>query len=227
MKMNDLPHEHEFEPARGLPEHLPSGERVIWQGSPDAGSVARRIYRVPHAAAYFGTMLALPVIAAIAEGRGALAGFANAALLAPLAAVALGMLALLAWLTAHTAVYTITDRRVVMRIGIVLTLTFNLPYRAIASAEQHARPDGSGDIALALGGDNHIGYLNLWPHVRPWHVKHPRPALRCIPDVARVAGLLRDAVVASGAGAPVRSAAPSSPEGSCVEPSLRPSAQAA
>jgi hypothetical protein len=227
MNMNDLPHEHEFEPVRGLPEELPSGERMLWQGSPDPWAVARRLYRVPLAAAYFGAMLALPVVVAIADGRGMMEGLANSVLLAPLAAIALGMLGLLAWLTARTTVYTITDRRVVMRIGIVLTLTYNLPYRAIASAERCVCPDGSGDIALKLGGKNHIGYLNLWPHTRPWHVKHPQPALRCIPDVVRVAGLLRDAVAASGAAAVARSATPSSPEGARQEPSLRPSAHAA
>ena len=40
----------------------------------------------------------------------------------------------MAWLSARNTVYTITDRRVVMRIGIVLTLTFNLPFKRIAAA---------------------------------------------------------------------------------------------
>lgn len=227
MKMNDLPHEHEFEPVRGLPEQLPGQERILWQGSPDALAVARRVYRVPLVAAYFAVMLALPVVAALADGRGAAAGLANAALLAPLAAVALGMLALFAWLTARTTVYTITDRRVVMRIGIVLTLTFNLPFRALASAELRARPDGSGDIALVLGGRNHIGYLNLWPHARPWHLKHPQPALRCVPEAARVAALLRDAVAASGAGAVASTVASPPPAADGRRTPLRPSAHAA
>ena len=29
-------HEHEFEAEPGLPEQLPAGERVLWQGQPQA-----------------------------------------------------------------------------------------------------------------------------------------------------------------------------------------------
>ena len=36
-----------------------------------------------------------------------------------------------AWLSARTTMYTLTNKRVVMRIGIVLTVSFNLPLRAI------------------------------------------------------------------------------------------------
>ena len=36
-----LAEEHEFEAARGLPELLPAGERVLWQGSPDWRGLAR------------------------------------------------------------------------------------------------------------------------------------------------------------------------------------------
>lgn len=225
MNMNDLPHEHEFEPVRGLPEALPSGERMLWQGSPDPAAVARRIYRVGLVAAYFAVMLALPVAVAVADGRGAVAGLANAALLAPLAAIALAMLVLLAWLTARTTLYTITDRRVVMRIGIVLTLTFNLPFAAIASARRRVLADGTGDIVLELTTANHIGYLNLWPHARPWHLKHPQPALRCVREADRVAAILGDAVAASSAGAVERSAATAA--GPARGAPLRPSAQAA
>ena len=34
-------HEHEFEAAPGLPEKLPQGERILWQGAPDALALAR------------------------------------------------------------------------------------------------------------------------------------------------------------------------------------------
>ena len=38
-----------------------------------------------------------------------------------------------------------------------------------------------------------MSYLNCWPHIRPWHIRNPEPALRCIPDAARVAGLIAEA----------------------------------
>jgi hypothetical protein len=82
--------------------------------------------------------------------------------------------------------YTLTNKRVVMRIGIVLTLTFNLPLRMLAGASIKTNPDGTGDIALKLAGNDHIAWLNLWPHARPWALRHPEPSLRCIANVGVV-----------------------------------------
>ena len=106
---------------------------------------------------------------------------------------ALGVLTWLAWMTARTTLYTLTSKRVVMRIGIVLTLTFNLPLRQLAAAGVKPLPDGHGDIALTLAGEDRIAWLNLWPHARPWVLKHPQPCLRCVPHAARVGEQLVDA----------------------------------
>ncbi|MDZ7599697.1 MAG: hypothetical protein U5J82_15775 [Desulfobacterales bacterium] len=38
-----------------------------------------------------------------------------------------------------------------------------------------------------------MSYLVCWPHVRPWHMRHTEPALRCIPDAERIARLLAEA----------------------------------
>jgi len=80
----------------------------------------------------------------------------------------------------------LTNKRVVMRIGVVLTLTFNLPLRMLAGASLKTNADGSGDIALKLAGNDHIAWLNLWPHARPWVLRHPEPSLRCIANVSDV-----------------------------------------
>jgi hypothetical protein len=103
-----------------------------------------------------------------------------------LSSMALAILSLMAWLTASTAMYTLTNKRVVMRIGVVLTLTFNLPLRMLAGASIKTNADGTGDIALKLAGNDHIAWLNLWPHARPWVLRHPEPSLRCIPNVSEV-----------------------------------------
>ena len=42
-------------------------------------------------------------------------------------------------------------------------------------------------------GDTRLSYLVCWPHVRPWHMSRTQPALRCIPDAARVAQMLSEA----------------------------------
>ena len=103
-----------------------------------------------------------------------------------LSLTALGLLTWLAWLTARTALYTLTSKRLVMRIGIVLTLTFNLPLRMVAAASVKPMKNGCGDIALKLAGDDHIAWLNLWPHAKPWALKNPEPCLRLIPNALQV-----------------------------------------
>ncbi len=103
------------------------------------------------------------------------------------------MLWLLAWVQAKATVYTITNRRVAMRIGAALTMTLNLPYRWIGSASLDLKKSGTGTIALKLLGETRMSYLNTWPHVRPWVMKRTEPALRCIPDAAKVARLLAEA----------------------------------
>ena len=70
----------------------------------------------------------------------------------PLAVIGMASVWTLAWFTARTTVYTVTSKRVVMRLGIVLTVSFNLPFKQIASADVRVLKDGFGDITLALQG---------------------------------------------------------------------------
>ena len=183
-------HEHELEPQYGLPERLPAGEHILWQGSPDFRTMALRIFHVRKVALYFAALLLLRASFAIADGGTWLDGLVSLAWPLPLALTALASLAALAWMTARTAVYTLTDKRLVMRIGIVLTLTFNIPLRSIQSAALRVGDDRSGDIALPLAGPDHIAFLHLWPHVRPWRVARPEPMLRAVSEAPAVAALL-------------------------------------
>jgi hypothetical protein len=112
--------------------------------------------------------------------------------IAPLAVIGMVTVWLLASLTARTTVYTITNKRVVMRLGIVLTVSFNLPLKQVASADVRVLPKGFGDITLALKGSDRIGWVHLWPSVRPWRITKPEPTLRAIPDVELVAEKLRE-----------------------------------
>lgn len=182
--------EHEFEAQFGLPERLPAGEHILWQGQPSAMLVATRIFHLPGLAAYFALMLAWHVAAGWHDGEGLAAALRNTLMPALLSVVALALLALLARMTARTTVYTLTDRRVVMRIGIVLTVTYNLPLRCIDAAHLVRMPRGGGEIALKLRGDTRIAYLHLWPHARPWQLREPQPMLRALANGQRVASLL-------------------------------------
>lgn len=188
-------HEHEFEAAPGLPEPLPRGERLIWQGSPDWVQLAIHAFHVRKLAIYFSAMLAVQWLYLLGEP--------NAALLQPLltsavmASLALLLLGATAWFAARTTLYTLTDRRIVMRIGVVLTLTLNLPLKQIAGAAFKPQAAGHGDIALALAGKDRIAYLNLWPHARPWQLKKPQPSLRCLPGAAAVGERIQQAWLAA------------------------------
>jgi hypothetical protein len=80
-----------------------------------------------------------------------------------------------------------------MRIGIVLTLTFNLPLRMIESAALKPGAGGSGDIVLRLRGPDRIAWLHLWPHARPWKLSRPEPMLRSVSDAQQVSQVLAQA----------------------------------
>jgi hypothetical protein len=194
--------EHETEPVYGLPEALPPGEQVLWQGAPRWQSLAVRAFHARKLAMYFGVLLAWRGIAALADGS-PLAEAARATLgLSPLPLGAIGILTFLAWLSSRSTVYTVTNERVVMRIGIVLTITLNLPFRVIESAGLRTYADGTGDIPLSLSGKDKVAIIHLWPHARPWRFARPEPMLRAIPDAAGVGALLSNAIAASTGGSP-------------------------
>lgn len=214
MTIESRGHEHEFEPEYGLPEALPQGEHIIWQGSPDFATVARRIFHVRKIAVYFALLLALRAANTMDDGGSFIDALGSIALLSFLAVMGLVALTGLAWATARTAVYTLTDKRLVMRIGVALTLTFNLPLRTMRSAALRKQDGDCADIVIELATDDRIAWLHLWPHVRPWKLAQPQPMLRAVPEAARVAGLLAQAwssetgvsVAAAAAEAPPRAA---------------------
>lgn len=193
------PHEHEFEAQQGLPEALPAGERLLWQGRPDAGRLAREALHLPWIALYFALLIAWGLAEGLIAGQSPAALLAAALRMLLLAGLALGLLGLMAHLMARTTLYTLTDQRVVMRVGIVLSVSFNLPLRCLSAADLRQRRDGFGDVALSLAGSDRIAYAHLWPHARAWHLRRPQPLLRAIPEAATVAAQLLAAVRAQQA----------------------------
>lgn len=188
--------DHEFEPIPGLPHALPEGERILWQGRPRWRGLARHVFKLPWLALYFAALVVARGINAVGSGLSA-GGVAWAVIsVALLASAGLGLLALLAVLHARGTVYTLTTRRVVMRFGVALPMSFNLPFKRLASAELKPHEAGSGDIAFRIAGKGRIAWAHLWPHTRPFRFSPAEPMLRCIPEAARVARLLADAVAA-------------------------------
>ena len=180
---------------RGLPGPLPVGERILWQGAPTAGGIAQRAFHGRLVAAWFGATALLLGLLAAADGSTARA----VAVAGPTVAIGLAALALIAglgWLVHRTTTYTLTDRRLVMQVGIALPITLNLPFALIEGAGLKPFADGSGDIPLQLRKGERVAYLHLWPHARPWRVTQPEPMLRSVPDAERVAAMLARAFAA-------------------------------
>lgn len=185
--------EHELEPEFGLPERLPEGERILWQGSPDTKEILCRVFHIKILGVYFGLLLAYSVASGLADGEAMMAIFFSALRILAISALGLGLIGLLGYLIASTAVYTITNKRVVMRIGIVLNMTFNFPLKMIEVADCGLTKKRSGDIYLKLSKQNKIAIFHLWPHARPGHWAMPQPALRGIKNCPEVAKILVDA----------------------------------
>ncbi len=195
-------HEHEFEAAPGLPEPLPAGERILWQGGPQWRALCLHVFHLRKLAIYFGAMMGLQAVYLMGDPQVSIVRSLVASGIA--AAFALGLLALVAWGVARTTLYTLTSRRVVMRIGIVLTITLNLPLRQLRGADLLAHTDGHGDVSLALAGTKRIGWFHLWPHARPWALRDPQPAMRCIADAQAVGQRLMTAWQAANPGIAAR-----------------------
>jgi hypothetical protein len=181
--------DYHVEPVPGLPENLPPGEYILWQGAPRWWDLAQRVFHIRAVAAYLILLVLVRSWMRLQDG-GAHAALLSVLSLLPLALTGLGLIALLAWLCGRTTLYTLTNRRVVFRIGIALPMAINIPFSAIAAAGVRQGEGGTGDILLTLTEGNRIAYSNLWPHVRPWRFKAPEPLLRTIGDAGSVADLL-------------------------------------
>ena len=167
--------EYEIEPIRGLPGNLPKGEHIVWQGSPDWRSFARSVFHTRLVAGWF---LFVASLAFVAGGTGVL----GAAITLIVAMLGLSVLGLLAWAGARSTVYTLTNRRVVMRFGAAVPKCVNLPLAKIGAADVRPVGDGHVDIVLRPTERFPLGWLQTWPHVRPWKVASPQPMLRALPE---------------------------------------------
>lgn len=185
---------------RGLPGPLPTGERILWQGAPSTRGLWLRVFHAPLAGLWFA-VCGIGVVAVAQNPAG------TAAALAGVLGLALALLGVLAFAAHRTTLYTVTNRRLVLQIGIALPVTYNLPFGQVESAELRLFGDGSGDVPLRLKPAARIAYLQLWPHARPWRVSRPEPMLRSVPGATEAAAILGRAL-AEARDAEVRAAAP-------------------
>ena len=188
--------EYANEPIRGLPGHLPAGEHIVWQGGPDWRSLARRAFHTHLVAGYFAALVVWSAVSVVAGHTTLAAALPGTAITVAVGVAAVGLLALLGYLSARATVYTITNRRVVLRFGVALPKCVNLPFGQIVSAGLAVHADGTGDLPLRLT-ETRLGFIHLWPHVRPWRVGTPEPMLRGMAQPEAVARILADALAAA------------------------------
>lgn len=178
--------EYDHEPVRGLPEELPEGEYIIWQDAPDWKRMVASALHVRLALLYFA------IIGAVALLQG---NFGTAGMMVIFALAVTGFFALYAYGVSRTCVYTLTNKRVVMRVGVALNKCINIPLSEIETANLKLTGGGAGNVVLALKGMPRMGYTMLWPHARSLRMVRPQPMLRAIPDAENVARLLFEATV--------------------------------
>lgn len=185
-------------PGIGAP--LPEGERLLWTGKPDLRGLVWRVFHLRAVLLWFGLLVAWRVVVWARGEAGEVPILADLAWIGVIALAATGLLVLFAWLTRRTTVYALTNRRVLMKIGVALEAVLNVPLHEVHSASWRSYGDGTGDIALETEGAQRVGYALLWPHARPWKWRRPEPSLRVVPDVERVAELHREAARAADPG---------------------------
>jgi hypothetical protein len=192
--------EHEWEPVRGLPQALPADETLIWRGEPDFRAMALRVFHMRSVAVYLTVLLCGHLGIQWYQGGDLASVVLGSSWMILLGLAALGILAALAWAYTRATVYTITDKRIVLRFGVALPMMVNLPLPILGSADMKRYGDGSGDIFFSLAQKKKLSYTLLWPHIKPWQFKPVAPAMRCLRSVDEVAAALASAV---GEGQPV------------------------
>lgn len=208
-----LEHEHDFEAIPGIPGRLPFGEHILWQGAPNWKSLAFRVFHVRLVAVYFAMIALWRLATGLNDGLALSHLVASVVTAIVMGGIAVALLILVAWCVGRTTVYTITNKRVLMRIGIALSVTLNLPFARIAAAsvKEFADKDSgkdsekqnrkgtatngsTGNLSLETGDGDRVPWLMLWPHARPGKFNPAQPTLRCIDDVEGVADILATAL---------------------------------
>ncbi|MDJ0643638.1 MAG: photosynthetic complex putative assembly protein PuhB [Erythrobacter sp.] len=171
--------------AHGDPMGTPAqDERVLWKGQPDRQILARSAFHTHKVGLYFIGLIAISLFF----------GNVNSAIVCAVLGVAgVAVLQGLAWLSARSTLYILTDARLIMRIGMAIETRINVPLKHIGAAHLKDRGRGHGDIAMELTGERLLGYLLLWPHARPFRFSRPQPMLRAVPEAQALAQTLAEA----------------------------------
>lgn len=186
--MSETP-EHGREPIPGLPGYLPEGEKILWQGKPTVLDFAIRTLHLRKVAIYFALLLGWRVLE-----QGIAGGHLQ---FVALSLAGLGLLSLLAWLMVRSTLYTITNRRLVLRFGIAMPISINLPFARIQTLATRRAGASATDISIGIRQNplQRLSYVVMWPHAQPWRLGNVQPMMRCLNDGTAVAEILRKALL--------------------------------
>jgi hypothetical protein len=183
---------------RGVPHPLPAGEHVLWEGAPAGGAMATHVFHRRLFALYFVAVTGWWA-ATTTMVVGSSEFLAGLGVRLGLAVAVMAVVEVLARVSARTTWYAITNRRVVLKIGMVIEMSINIPFSAIESAGAGTFRDGTGQVMLSLVKSNRLAYIALWPHCSVFSINHPQPILRGLADAQHVGTLLANAVAEAAA----------------------------
>ncbi len=183
---------------RGVPHPLPAGEHVLWEGAPDPNAMATHVFHRRLFLLYFAAMITWwGLDTAVAFGSSEFVASLGVRL--GLSAIVLGVVEMLSRVSARTTWYAITNKRIVLKIGMVIPMSINIPFQLVQSAGVGMFKDGTGQLMLVLAKDHRLAYVALWPHCRVFQLNRPEPTLRGLRDAQRIGALLVNAVAAASA----------------------------
>jgi hypothetical protein len=182
------------EPVRGLPEALPAGERLTWQGKADPLTLAVHAFHIRTITLYLGLAAIIRASYDATMGKGAAEIASTTAVIALMTGLAVAVLGLMAFAMARRAVFTVTDKRVVIRHGVALKKYINIPFADIEAASIRRHAGGAGDIALSTSSGRAVPYFHLWPFARPMRFTKTVPLLRSVSNVEAAAKALATAM---------------------------------
>lgn len=180
--------------VHGVNEPLPPGEQLLWEGAPQPAALAKHLLFVRPLAIYFALMICWWAIANRADAASGAFWITLAVQVGLTSAVIAGALALARWIASSTT-YAISDKRIVVRLGIIFPITVNIPLHYVVAAKARTFADGTGEIALQLDAKERLAWIVLFPHVRPFRYSQPEPLLRGLKDPARVGEILTKAAM--------------------------------
>lgn len=169
---------------------LEPGERILWQGRPEASSLRRNLLKGRWLVAYAAGLLIWKLVLIVwIRGLSPQEVFDTVTLVVQ-GLVLVGIAAYFAWALARGTTYTLTELRLVIRHGIALPGTVDIPLRALRSVAVRIHDDGTGDVALSVRDGGSIGFAKLWPHARGLELSRPVPMLRGVRDAAVLGSIL-------------------------------------